>query len=131
CGLYDLKLTVKVVDYFGTPISNVIVQLSRSDTIIATLTTQNDGSVTFDDIIGSNLIITAHLADNDNSYTSKNIDLSSSTTVELAMANFVSFAGIVMGLSIFATIIILIIIIILLAIILTFKKTGFKLQYKK
>jgi hypothetical protein len=131
CSLYDLKLTVKIVDYFGNPMSNVNVQISRSGTAVSTKVTQNDGVVTFEGIVGGNYVVTAYLSDNDSSHVSTNVEVTSISTVQLSMANFVYLGGLVMGLSVFSTIIILVIIILLLAAIVVYKKTGHKLQRKK
>ena len=131
CGLYNLKITIKVVDYFGNPLSNAKVDLSRSGEVIATATTQNDGTVSFNNMVGGDFVVMAYLAGNENSYVSRNIHIDSSTEVNISMANFVSLGGVVMGISMLATIIILVIVVILIAVVVVFKKTGIRLQRKK
>lgn len=128
CDLYNLQVKVKVVDYFGNPISNANVQLSRSGSVIGNGVTQSDGTVTFDNVVGGDLMVTASLAGNSQSYVSKSVKISSTTTVQLEMANFVALGGLVLGVTVMATIIILAIVVVLLAVVVLYRKTRFKLQ---
>jgi hypothetical protein len=130
CVLYNLKVTVKVVDYFGNPISNINVQISRSDMTSHSNVTQNDGTATFDNVVGGDIVVTAYLSGDENSYVATNIHASSSTIVELSMANYVVVAGMVMATTVLATIIIFLVAAMLLVCIVIYKKMGFKLRPK-
>ena len=56
CDLYDLTLSVKVVDYFGQGIGNVNVKLQREgEPTMSAPPTQADGTATFNNVIGGNL----------------------------------------------------------------------------
>ncbi len=108
CFLYNLPLSVKVVDYFGNPISNVNVQLSTPGTSPQLKTTQGDGTAAFN-VIGGNLEITAYPSGNENSFVATNIQVDSSTTVQLQMGSYVSLGGMLIGTSLLATIIIILV----------------------
>lgn len=125
CARYNLKVTVKVVDYFGNPLYNANVQLSRSGRVIGTATTQNDGIATFENIVGGDLVVTAHLPGNDNAYVSKNIQTDSTTAIQLSMTNFVSLGGFVISISVLATITIIAIVLMLFAVIIIYRKTRY------
>ncbi len=122
CGLYNLKVTVKIVDYFGNPISNVNVKISGSGMPERLAITQSDGTATFDNAVGGALVITAYLSGNENSYVAKSVQVNSPTTVQLAMANYVAVGGLLIGISMLATLIIIAIAIIVLAIIVIYRK---------
>jgi hypothetical protein len=108
CVLYNLPLSVKVVDYFGNPISNMNVQLSTPGTSPQLKTTQGDGTATFN-VIGGNLEITAYPSGNENAFVAKNIQVESSTAVQLQMSSYVSVGGMLIGTSLLATIIIILV----------------------
>ncbi len=113
CTMYNLHLSVKVVDYFGNPISNVNVQLSSPGMTPQTKTTQGDGTATFDNIIGGNLEITAFPSGNENSFVATNLQVNSPTTVQLQMASYVALGGMLIGTSLLATLIIILIAVLL------------------
>ncbi len=126
CGLYNLKVTVKVVDYFGNPISNVNVKISSSGMADRFAATQSDGTAIFDDSVGGNLIVTAYLSGNEDSYVAKNVQVNSPTTVQLAMANYVVVAGLLIGISLLATLVIIVIAIIVFVIFVIYRKKTLK-----
>jgi hypothetical protein len=130
CVLYNLQVTVKVVDYFGNPISNVNVQMSRSGINPQSKPTQGDGTATFDNVVGGNIEITAFSSGNENSYVARNLEVDSSTVVPLQMANYVVIGGLLIGTSLLATIIIVLVAVLLFLGIELYKKKGFKLLRK-
>ena len=130
CVLYNLHISVKVVDYFGNPISNVNVQMSRSGINPQSKTTQGDGTATFDNVIGGNIEITAYSSGNENSYVARNLQVDSPTVVQLQMANYVVIGGLLIGTSLLATIIIVLVAVLLFLGIELYKKKGFKLLRK-
>ncbi len=126
----NLQVTVKVVDYFGNPISNVNVQMSRSGMNPQSKTTQGDGTATFDNVIGGDIEITAYSSGNENSYVARNLQVDSPTMVQLQMANYVVIGGLLIGTSLLATIIIVLVAVLLFLGIELYKKKGFKLLRK-
>jgi hypothetical protein len=130
CVLYNLHISVKVVDYFGNPISNVNVQMSRPGMNTQSKTTQGDGTATFDNVIGGNIEITAYSSGNENSYVARNLQVDSPSVVQLQMANYVVIGGLLIGTSLLATIIIVLVAVLLFLGIELYKKKGFKLLRK-
>ena len=131
CVLSNLQITVKVVDYFGNPISNINVQLSRQGMNTQSDTTRGDGKVTFSSVLGGSIEITANPAGNQNIYVAKNIQVNSPTTVTLSMEKYVALGGALVDTSLLATLLIIILVIVLLIVIEVFRRTGFKLPRKK
>ena len=127
CVLYKLPVSVKVVDYFGNPISNVVVQLSRTGVDSVTATTSSDGTVTFNNVVGGNVEIIAYPSGNQNNFVAANLQVNSPTTVTLTMDKYVVFAGSLVGTSVLATVILLVVVIVLLILAEIYKLTGFKM----
>jgi hypothetical protein len=131
CVLYNLDISVKVVDYFGNPIPNVNVQLIRPGAGMLLASTQNDGVVNFEKVIGGNLEIGAYLNQNIASYVATNLRVDSPITVQLAMSNQVVIGGLLVGTSALATILVLLAAVLLLLGVEIYRKTGFKLYPRK
>jgi hypothetical protein len=130
CTLYNLQVSVKIVDYFGTPISNVYVQLSRTGMNTQSATTKSDGIASFSSVIGGNMEITAYPTGNEKAFVAKNLEITSPTTVTLSMAKYVLFGGSLVDTSVLATIILIVIVILLLVILEVYRRTGFRLPRK-
>ena len=130
CVLYNLEVSVKVVDYFGNPISNVNVQLSRPSMSIRSATTQGDGTATFSNVIGGNMEITAYPSVNEGAYSAKNLYVDSPTAVQIQMANYVALGPLLIGTSALVTLLIVLIVVLLVIAIEVFRRTGFKLLRK-
>lgn len=93
CKLSGLTLSVKVVDYFGQPISNVKVTLEQDDLAPRSDYTQSNGEATFSGISGGNLQITIYLSDQAQPYVAEGLSLASSTTVGIKLEKYVMLAG--------------------------------------
>ena len=112
CILYNLPVSVKVVDYFGNGISNVNVKLSRpTDTWLET--TDGNGIASFSNVIGGNMEITASLSGNPDSFVAKNLQVDSSTAVTLTMGKFAVVAGALVDTSVLATVLVILIAVLL------------------
>jgi len=127
CTLYKLPVSVKVVDYFGNPISNIVVELTRTDVETVTATTGSDGMATFSNVVGGSVEIVAYQSGNQNSYVATNLQVNSPTTVTLTMSKYVVLAGSLVGTSALAAVILLVIVIVLLILAEIYKLTGFRL----
>jgi hypothetical protein len=114
CVLYNLPVSVKVVDYFGNGINNVNVKLSRPTDTWSNIT-QGDGTATFSNVIGGNMEIIASLSGNSNSFVAKNLQIDSSTTVRLTMDKYVVLAGALVDTSVLATVIVILLAVLLFA----------------
>jgi hypothetical protein len=130
CVIYKLPISVKVVDYFGNPIANINVQLSRTGMETVSATTQGDGIAAFNDVIGGDMEITAYPSGNQNAFVATNQQINSPTTVTISMSKYVAFGGSLMETSLLATIILIILVIVLLIIVEVYRRTGFRLPRK-
>ncbi|MGF3521547.1 MAG: hypothetical protein ACQXXJ_00430 [Candidatus Bathyarchaeia archaeon] len=88
CAIYNLQVSVKVVDYFGNALSNVNVQLSRPGANPQVATTQSDGTVTFQNVVGGHIGITAYIPGNEGSYVAEHLYLDSPAAIQIQMANY-------------------------------------------
>jgi hypothetical protein len=113
CVLFNLDVSVKVVDYFGNGISNVNVQFSRPGTSAQSATTGGDGIATFHNVVGGNVELTAYPSGNQKAFVARNLDVESPTSVQVQMTNFVSLGGMLVGTSVFATILIIVVVVLL------------------
>ena len=127
CVEYNLQVSVKVVDYFGSPINNVNVQLNRPGMATKSGTTEGNGIATFPNVLGGNMEITAYPAGNQNSYVAANLEVDSPKTVTISMNKYVVFGGLLMEASVLATVLLIILAVVLLAILEVYRRTGFKL----
>jgi hypothetical protein len=109
----------------------VNVQLIRPGAGMLLASTQNDGVVNFEKVIGGNLEIGAYLNQNIASYVATNLRVDSPITVQLAMSNQVVIGGLLVGTSALATILVLLAAVLLLLGVEIYRKTGFKLYPRK
>jgi len=130
CILYNLDVSVKVVDYFGNSISNAQVQLSRPGMATRVGITGGDGIAAFPNVIGGDIEVTAYPAGNENSYVARNLQIDSPTAVQLQMANFVSLGGMLVGTAALATVIVVLVAALVFIVAEVYRRTGFRLRRK-
>ncbi|MEM3458142.1 MAG: hypothetical protein QXN36_06955 [Candidatus Bathyarchaeia archaeon] len=117
CNLYGLDVTVRVVDYFGQPIPNALVVLQREGMSESSYSTQANGAVTFNNVIGGNIQITVYLAEQTQPYAGGNYIIEGSTTIEIRIGKYVMLAGLLIEtIHLVTAIIIILIVVFLLAI---------------
>ena len=131
CAIYNLQVSVKIVDYFGNAISNVNVQLSRPDASPRLATTQSDGTVTFQNVIGGNIDIVAYIAGNENSYVAENLYVDSPTAVQIQMANCVVLGPLLVGTNAFLASLLILIVLVLFVTAELLRRKNFKLWTHK
>jgi hypothetical protein len=131
CALYNLQVSIKIVDYFGNPITNVNIQLSRSSMNTRSAITLGDGTATFDNVIGGDMQINAYPSGNEGAFTAENLYLDSPTTVQIKMANFVALGSIMIGTNLLAALLIMVIAVVVFLGFEVYRKTEFKLINKK
>jgi len=113
CSLYNIRISVKVVDYFGQPIPNVSVTLYRSGTDTRSATTQADGTTTFSNVIGGNVQIIAYPEGLESSYEALNLQIEEPTTIQIKLAKYVLLGPFLIEASVLATFLIVLLAIIL------------------
>ena len=89
CILYNLQVSVKVIDYFGQPIDNVNIMLRGQENLTRSAKTRTDGTATFDNVIGGNVQIIAYLTGKEVSYEAVNLKLESPTAIQIKMGKYV------------------------------------------
>jgi hypothetical protein len=93
CKLSGLALSIKVVDYFGQPISNVNVTLQQDDLASRSQLTQSNGIATFSSISGGNIQIAVYLSGQTQSYEAESLFLDSNVTIGIKVDKYVMLAG--------------------------------------
>jgi hypothetical protein len=113
CSLYNIQVSVTVVDYFQQPIPNVNVMLHRQGIETLTGTTQSDGTTTFSNVIGGSMQIIAYPAGMENSYEAVNRQIEEPTTIQIKMAKYILIGPFLIEASLLATFVIVLLAIIL------------------
>jgi hypothetical protein len=123
CQLYGLNVAVKVVDYFGQPISGANVVLQRNILPNSSLTDPN-GLAIFLDTVGGEIQIVIYLSGqlciNTTAYVEK------SATLTVRAAKYVVLAGFLVETSHLATIIIIILTALFMSLIEVYRRKHFK-----
>ncbi len=131
CVTYNLEVTVKVVDYFSTPIGNVNVQLGRPGMNTQNAATGSDGKAMFNNVIGGDMEVIAYPNGNQNAFVALNLQVTSPTTVTLPMNKYVALGGALVDVSILASIVIIILVAVLLILVELLRRTGSRLRRGK
>lgn len=105
CDLYDLTVSVKVVDYFGQGIGNVNVKLQREgEPTMSAPPTKADGIATFNNVIGGNLEVALYLGDSTQPIVTQGLTVQNSTTIQVKISKYIVLGGLLVETSEFATI---------------------------
>jgi hypothetical protein len=113
CSLYNIQVSVAVVDYFGQPIPNAHVVLHGPGTETLSATTQSDGTTKFSNVIGGDMQIIAYPPGMENSYGAVNLRVEAPTSIQIKMAKYVLLGPFLIETSLLATFIIILAAIIL------------------
>jgi hypothetical protein len=126
CKLSGLTLSIKVVDYFGQPISNVNVTLQQDGLVPRSNRTQSDGVATFSGISGGNLQITLYLSGQTQPYMAEGLFLASSTTIGIKLEKYVMLAGFLVETSSLITAILIVASVILVLLVEVYRRKRLK-----
>jgi hypothetical protein len=113
CSLYNIQVSVKVVDYFEQPIPNVNVMLHGIGIGTQLATTQTDGTTTFSNMIGGNIQIIAYPTGMENSYEAVNLQIEEPTAIQIKMTKYTLLGPFLIETSVLATFVIILLAIIL------------------
>jgi len=114
-NLYGIDLSVSVVDFFGSPISNVQVTINGQQQLSES--TQKNGKATFNDIVGGNMQIIAQASGTPNAYQAITVNVNQPSTVQIRMDKYVALGSLLIQASSLITILIILLAIILFALI--------------
>lgn len=107
CSLYNIQVSVAVVDYFEQPIPNANVVLKGIGIGTRSATTQIDGTITFSNVIGGDLQIITYLPEMESAYEAVNLHIEEPTVIRIKMAKFVLLGPFLIETSVLATFIII------------------------
>jgi len=128
CRLYGLTVSVRVVDYFGQPISNANVELQREALSISPKRTESNGIATFPDLIGGNLSVTVYLADQTQPCVAATYSVEETKTIEVRIGKYVVLASFLVETSQLTTAIIIVAAVILIVLIEVYTRKRHKPQ---
>jgi hypothetical protein len=127
CKLYNLAISVKVVDYFGQPISNAKVTWQLHG-LEDSASTESDGLVTFSNIIGGDLQVTVYLPGQSQPFTTTTLFVDSSKTIEIKLDKYVILAGFLVETSSLTTAIIIVATVLLVLLIEVYRRKRSKTE---
>jgi hypothetical protein len=107
CGLYNIKVSVKVVDYFEQPFPNINVRLQRPGVGTLSYMTQKNGIATFSNVIGGNIQIIAYPEGVETSYEALDLQVEEPTTIQIQMSKYILLGPFLIESSVLATLIII------------------------
>jgi hypothetical protein len=103
CTLYNIQVSVTVVDFFEQPIPNINVMLNGPGIGTLSATTQADGTTTFSNVIGGTMQIIAYPAGMENSYAAVNLQIEEPTGLRIKMAKYILIGPFLIEASVLAT----------------------------
>jgi hypothetical protein len=113
CGLYNIQVSVKVVDYFNQPIPNMNVVLHGPGAEARSSTTQADGAATFSNVIGGDMQVIAYPEGVKNSYEAVSLRVEEPATIDIRLAKYVLVGPFLVESSALATFIVILLAILL------------------
>jgi len=126
CKLYNLTLTIKVVDYFDQPLPNIIVELRREGIEYFKGTTNKEGIVSFplNDyvLIGGNYRVSVLFAEGSDPIQAITLYLDKSQNITLKVNKYVLFMGTLLETSQLAVVLLALAILLVLLSALVYKK---------
>jgi hypothetical protein len=114
CTLYDIQVSVSVVDYFGQPISNANVTVNGPSSERLSAVTPGDGTATFNNVVGGNLQIIAFAPGAESNYQAVALTVDRPTFVQIKMDGYIVLGPFLIQTSALLTLIIVIVAVILL-----------------
>jgi hypothetical protein len=112
CSLCNIQVSVRVVDYFNQPISNIYVLLHGPGIGTLSAPTQSDGTTTFSNVIGGNIQIIAYPDGLENSYEAVNLRIEESKTVNIRLTKYILIGPFLIESSVLATCTVILLVII-------------------
>jgi len=116
CSLYGLTVTVKVADFFGQGLANVKVTLQREGFSPISISTQGDGTATFNNMVGGDFQIAVYMGDQTDPVAAVEQTVESSMTIHVKLDKFVSLGGLLVDTSQFAIVILVVVTVILVVV---------------
>jgi hypothetical protein len=115
CTLYGIQVTVSIVDFFGRPMPNINVTLNGPKAERFSALTKGDGTVTFSNVIGGNMQITAFSSEAQNDYQAVVLAVVQPTSVQIKIDRYVALGSVLIQTSSLITVAIILVAIVLFA----------------
>jgi hypothetical protein len=107
CSLYNLQVSVKVVDHFEQPVPNINVMLNGPEIGTRTATTHSDGTTTFNNVIGGKIQIIAYPEGVEGSYEAVSLRVQEPTEIQIKLAKYILLGPFLIESSALATFIVI------------------------
>jgi hypothetical protein len=124
CTLFGIQLSVAVVDFFGSPISNVNVTLNGPEKL--SVITQSNGKATFNDIVGGNMQIIAQAAGVKDAYQSVTVTVNQPAALQIKIDKYVALGSLLIPASLLITVLIILIAVFALALVEVYRRKRTK-----
>lgn len=122
CSRYGIQVTVKVVDFFGQPISNANVTLFTIGNANLSYMTDSTGLAVFDNLIGGDMEIVAYTSGMENNYQAISLTIDGTTTVLVRMGQFISLGPFLVGTNAFAVVMFTVVSLLMLLLLIVFQR---------
>jgi hypothetical protein len=113
CILYNIQVSVMVVDYFEQPVPNINVMLNGPGIGTRSATTYSNGTTTFTNVIGGNMQIIAYPEGVEGSYEAVSLRVEEPTAIQIKLAKYILIGPFLIESSALATFIVILLAILL------------------
>jgi len=131
CKLYGLDVSIKVVDYFGQPISNMHVILQREGMTARSSETQANGTATFNGVTGGTFQVTVYMTDPAQPCVEEGFLVDKSTTIQVKLDKYVMLVGSLVETSQFAIVLPIVLTLVFVAVTEVYRRRRLKPQRQK
>lgn len=128
CSLYGLEFSVKVVDYFGQPISGVTVTLRRDGSSPVSDKTEGEGTVTFGSLIGGNIEVAVYIGDQSEPTAAQGLTISNSTSTQIKIGKYTVLLGLLVETGQFAVALIIVSIVVVILLLEVYRTRRVRIQ---
>jgi hypothetical protein len=126
CTLYGIQVSVKVVDFFGSPISNANVTLNGPATERFSAITKGDGTAVFDNVVGGNMQVIAFASGAQSSYQAMAVTVNQPTSIQIKIERYAALGSLLIPVSSLIALIVILIAVVLLAIVEIYRRKRVK-----
>jgi hypothetical protein len=126
CSLYGIQVSVKVVDFFGSPISNANVTLNGPATERFSALTKGDGTTVFDNVIGGDMQVIAFAPGSQNAYQAIAVTVNQPISIRVTIERYVVLGSLLIPVNSLITVIVILVALILLAIVEVYRRRRVK-----
>lgn len=124
CYLYNIEISIAVVDFFERPIPGVNVILQEASTDRRLLRTEMDGTATFNNVIGGSIQIIAYPVGIENCYGAYNLQIQEPTNIHIKMEKYVLLGPLLIEVSHLTTLILILFTVVLFFSVEVFRKKN-------